>query len=103
MVNTHFIQVSSTDHYLPVTDVKFAGSQVTALIDSGASVSLLENSVFQIIKHDASIKPTRSEVNIKSISGDSLQILGSYSIPITFGNKRIRQRLSFKKPFEDSV
>lgn len=89
-VNSQIIQSCQTDYYLPVTDVKFAGLKTTTLIDTGASVSLLHISVFEKIRHDPSIKLASSFVKVKTISGNNIDIIGCYTIPITLGNKQIR-------------
>lgn len=90
-VNTQIINNKTID-YLPIADINVLGLQIPALIDSGASISLLENSIFNEIKHSQEIKPADSNVIVKSISGDALSISGACIIPIQIGNKQIQHK-----------
>lgn len=85
-VNTHFV-VNKNIGSLPVTKIRIAGVEVISLIDCGASVSLVCNREFKKIESDKNVKKINDPTIIKSISGESLKILGCYRIPITIANK----------------
>ena len=70
--------------------MKFAGLNVTSLIDTGAASCLLEIGVYNQIKHDPSIIQHQSDVTIKSITGNIIDIIGCFSIPLSIGSKEIR-------------
>lgn len=74
---------------MPVIDIKICSAQQSALIDSGASISVLCSREFNKIKTDPLIKPCKSNLIIKSVTGDKLDIQGCYSLPVTIGNKTI--------------
>lgn len=60
-------------NYLPATDIIFAWVKVQSLIYSGASVTLLELSVFKK-QHNPEIEVSNIDVNITLISGDNLDV-----------------------------
>lgn len=88
-VNTHIITNRLTGS-LPVTKIELAGLEVIGLLDCGASVSLVTQSVFQKIARDRQINKIDDPTTIKSICGEKLHILGCYSIPIKLGNKEFK-------------
>lgn len=92
LVNTQILHTAGQDYQLPIVNFKCAGLQIAGLIDTGASASLLTLSEFNKIKHDSTIKCSEVSVNIRSISGDSLQIIGSYIIPISINNIHFRHK-----------
>lgn len=88
---------SKKNHYLPVIDIIFGGLKVQSLLDTGASVTILEHSIFKKIQNNPEIQISNIDVNITSISGDNLDIIGCFNIPIQIGSKRIRHKIYIVK------
>lgn len=76
--------------YLPVVNCKLAGSNTIALVDSGASLSIVQKSIFDEIKTDPLIKELSGLATLNAITGHQLPIIGKYSIPITLGTQKYR-------------
>lgn len=90
LINTQIVESQRNNFYLPVIDTRFAGQHTTCLLDSGACVSVATFKLFEKIKHDPNIKRCENHLIVKSISGEELNVVGCYIIPITIGEKRIR-------------
>lgn len=58
-----------------------------SLLDSGASLSVMEESLYNIIKNDPLIKKSTETLLINSITGHKLDILGSCQISIKIADK----------------
>ena len=93
IVNTQLVENTDTCNSLPIICVKIAGKEILGLVDSGASVSILENNFFKLIEHDKTIKYYDIDVNVKSITGDKLSISKCVSLDINIGNKTVRQKM----------
>ena len=77
---------------LPTVLIKILGIDVIAMLDSGASVSLLQSDVFHRIQNDKSIKFHKLDINVQSVTGDKLNISRCVSLIVNLGNKTIRHR-----------
>ena len=78
--------------------------KIFALVDSGADVSVISFSLFEILK---SLQPNLSfqhqkRVKLISASGHGLHILGSCILPVQFGNEKLHTKFfvvkNFRKP-----
>lgn len=72
---------------LPVIIIKVSNFEIRALLDTGASCSLLEETVFEKIKTDENIKNLAANVSIKTVVGGNIEFTGCKKIPVSFGNK----------------
>ncbi|GFY42935.1 hypothetical protein TNIN_142231 [Trichonephila inaurata madagascariensis] len=66
---------------LPIVEANSQGCRFNILIDSGASVSLLSNSLFETIKNKL-MKPLEISVQIRAVNGGNVEIEGCYKIYI---------------------
>lgn len=92
LVNTQVVNSVNEEYTLPIIKLKCVGLPISGLLDTGASVSLIQDTEFKKIQNDPIIKMSDVSINIKSISGDSLKILGAYLIPITINNKHFKHK-----------
>lgn len=77
---------------MPVTEIKIVGHKVICLVDCGATISLLNDKIFQKLKTDDRITHLTIDANIKSVTGDDLIVTDCVSLPVIIGNKEVRQR-----------
>lgn len=88
ILNTHSLQNTGSRFYLPVISCSMAGqNNEFSLLDSGASLSVMEESLYNIIKNDPLIKKSTETLLINSITGHKLDILGSCQISIKIADK----------------
>ena len=68
------------------------GVPISRLIDTGATVSLISEKVFDILNRDGKVALTESNLNILSATGTPLNIFGKKTlIKFKFGKKIIYQ------------
>ena len=67
------------------------GVPISTLIDTGATVTLLSEKVFDILNHDGKVALAQSDLNILSTTGTPLNIFGKALIKFKFGKKIIYQ------------
>ena len=67
------------------------GVPISTLIDTGATVTLLSEKVFDILNHDGKVALAQSDLNILSATGTPLNIFGKALIKFKFGKKIIYQ------------
>ena len=84
-------EIDSNKVNLPIIKIKVADLTINALIDTGASCCLLQDSIFTRIKGDKRIKNVATSVSIKTISGGNINFHSCKKIPVTFGNKILLQ------------
>ena len=65
------------------------GVPISTLIDTGATVTLLSEKVFDILNHDGKVALAQSDLNILSATGTPLNIFGKALIKFKFGKKII--------------
>ena len=83
-VNT---QVSPLPCKLPVIQIRIGKVCVGALIDSGASISIFQNSTVVNLEKDKITEMNMPNLCVKSLSGQSLEMNSYYQIPISLGTK----------------
>lgn len=97
-VNTQFVnRLKGRDYTLPITQFKLCGIDVIFLVDSGASVCVLNDKIFQKLKTDDRVKRLTVDANIKSVTGTDLIVTDCVSLPVNIGNKEIRQKFYIVK------
>lgn len=88
-VNTQFVkEKGNLKHTLPVTEIKLAGNAVITLIDTGSSICLLEQKIFNSFNTDKRIKHLQIDALVKSITGENLNITDCVLLPVQIGNKQ---------------
>lgn len=81
--------ITQSDNLLPVIKIKLLSIPVNMLVDTGATACILQNSIFKNIGKDDRIKRIPSNATLKSISGQTLNIVGCYMLPINIGSREI--------------
>ena len=69
-----------------------ANVPISLLIDTGASVSLCSFEFFNKISNKIPLHSFTVNVNVKSISGNDIDIIGCFSLPLQLGNQTINHK-----------
>lgn len=92
IINTQLLNENDRPFYLPVINCKIGGENITCLVDSGASVSIVEESFYEQIKKDPLLINDRETLNVRAITGHDLQITSSFKILVNIANKKYLQK-----------
>lgn len=90
-IKTHKLntQILGGNYFLPVINIKINGKICTGLVDTGASISIIQRKTFDEIKTDPRIKKIHSPISVNAITGHELNISGAYQLPVNMGHKML--------------
>ncbi len=83
--------------------IKIQKQKLRALVDSGAQVSLLHESVIKELKKRTNIKVESTKINLQTANGELMQVLGSTLIDFEIGNMKINHRFIIVKELNRKV
>ena len=84
--------VSTIPPFSAVVNIKFEYSSANALLDTGASCSLIDLGSVQKLQLNSLINSTYH--HLVDTSGNNMEIIGSIDVPSTIGNNRFVQNLT---------
>lgn len=87
-MNTQLHYNDKDKYSLPVINSIIGGEEILLLVDTGASTSILQKSVFDKIKHDPQIIKHEEGIKIPAITEHELKIIGSFTIPFRICKKQ---------------
>ncbi|XP_055613075.1 uncharacterized protein LOC129759617 [Uranotaenia lowii] len=70
----------------PFVDIRIHDIPVCALLDSGSNYTLINQNVFRKSRHEK-LNPLTKSLDLRSASGDSMEILGQAFLPIQFDGR----------------
>lgn len=83
----HVMSCSDKHHNLPIMQLKFGKSQISALIDTGANVSLIVPSVIDQIKETCKVEYISRAVRIHTLNNSSIPYSSAVNIKFKIENK----------------
>lgn len=102
VVNT---QLSHTAFNLPIIKIKIGSLELFALIDTGASISIIETSTFKRISQQFVKKQQDPSINILSLSGQEIKTAGFYELNLQIGHENVKHSFflstqNFNAPYQ---
>ena len=91
-INTQVLNANKNPYYLPTVTINLAGNEVISLIDTGAAICLLENTVLAKIKETKHLQMFETKIKVKSISGNILNISHYAMLQIEIGKRIFKHR-----------
>ena len=71
----------------PMLDVEIAGNKFSALVDTGAAVTLLSWRAFIKMQERPRLLPAR--VKLRTVSGETLPVMGEAILPLVIGGRKL--------------
>ena len=88
-----FVDLASANDIQNQVKVRVASHAISALVDTGADISIMSNKLYQKAKLHKNSSLQSSKTFVRGVTGTHLNVIGQVTIPIEIDNVELHQSL----------